>query len=75
MQVLIAQLVRPGIRNCLCSTFTKRDQVRQMFNPELDVAKQLVREIFRPQWAERISEEEQTERTEDGKDSVTSVSC
>jgi hypothetical protein len=37
------------MRNCNCGILTKADQFRQAFNPELDVAKQLGREIFRPQ--------------------------
>jgi hypothetical protein len=32
-------------------TLTKTDQFRQTFKPKLDVAKQLGREIFRPELA------------------------
>jgi len=47
--------VKPGIRNFNCigggGNYTKSDQSRQTFNPELDVATQLGREILRPQLA------------------------
>jgi hypothetical protein len=42
---------KPGILDCNCGILAKADQVRQPFKPELDVAKQLGREIFRPQLA------------------------
>jgi hypothetical protein len=43
--------VKPGILNCNCGTLVKADQFGQAFHPELDGAKQLGREIFRPQLA------------------------
>ncbi len=43
--------VKPGNRNCNSSSLTKSDQVRQAFNPELDIAGQLGRESFRPRLA------------------------
>jgi hypothetical protein len=54
--------VKPEIANYNCGTLKKADQFRQPFppslcelrragNPKLDVAKQLRREIFRPQLA------------------------
>jgi hypothetical protein len=41
----------PGIQNINCGILAKADPFRQTFHPELDVAKQLGREIFRPQLA------------------------
>ena len=43
--------VKPGIRNYDGGTLATADQLRQTFKPKLDVAKQLRREIFRPQLA------------------------
>jgi len=37
-----------GIRNYNCGTLTKPDQFLHTFQPELNVAKQLGRKIFRP---------------------------
>ena len=44
-------LLKPRIPNYNCGTLEKADQFRDTFKPELDVAEQLGREIFRPQLA------------------------
>ena len=47
----ILERAKPGIRNYNCGTLTKADQFWQTFKPKLDIAKQLGREISRPQLA------------------------
>jgi hypothetical protein len=46
-------LLKPGIATYNDGTLKKSDQYWQAFKPELDVAKQFGREIFRPELARK----------------------